>query len=83
MKHAIVFPLVVLVTTVVVVAQDPDPVTISPNMHSEYLGTFEVATMSEILTREVPRVLEGIVTYTAPRNAVKLYRVTYSSVVPE
>jgi len=65
------------------VAQDKAPVKVSPDVQYQYLGTFDVATMSDILTKEVPQVLGDKVAYTAPRNAVKLYRVIYNSVVPE
>lgn len=83
MKRCLLVLSCFLIHPVFVVAQDKDPVTISPDVQYQYLGTLDVATMSDILTKEVPRILGGEVAYTAPKNAVKLYRVTYNSVVPE
>ena len=49
----------------------------------EFIGRWDTDKLNKILTEDTPKFFGVNVTYTAARNAVKLYRVTYSSVVPE
>lgn len=58
-------------------------ISITPDIRYQYIGTYDVARLTAILNKEVPEIIEDKVTYTAPTNAVKLYRVEYNSVVPE
>jgi pimeloyl-ACP methyl ester carboxylesterase len=83
MKRCLPLIAFLLTNPVPAIAQDKAAVQVSPDVQYQYLGTFDTATMSDILNEEVPRILGDKVAYTAPRNAVKLYRVVYNSVVPE
>jgi pimeloyl-ACP methyl ester carboxylesterase len=56
---------------------------VSPTISYQYIGTYDVAKLTSILNKEVPEIIEDKVKYTSPKNAVKLYRVEYMSVVPE
>lgn len=47
------------------------------------IGRWETARLNRILTVDIPAFSGVNVTYTPARNAVRLYRVTYPSVVPE
>ena len=49
----------------------------------ELIARYDVAHLDAILAEEVPRAVESKVAFTPARNAVRLYRVTYPSVVPE
>jgi pimeloyl-ACP methyl ester carboxylesterase len=65
------------------VAQDKGAVRVTSDVQYEYLDRWDVERLNEILTVDTPKFAGIPVTYSAARNAVKLYRVTYSSVVPE
>ncbi|MDQ0436986.1 pimeloyl-ACP methyl ester carboxylesterase [Kaistia dalseonensis] len=49
----------------------------------ELIGRWDVDKLNQILTVDAPKFFAISVPYTPARNAVRLYRVTYSSVVPE
>ena len=49
----------------------------------QYLGRWDVDKLNQILKTEPPKFFGVDATYTPARNAVKLYRITYASVVPE
>ena len=49
----------------------------------EYLETWDVDRLNAVLTTQIPDFAKITVAYTPARNAVKLYRVTYPSVIPE
>ncbi len=55
----------------------------TPSIRYQYIGTYDVGKLNTILNKEVPSIIESKVNYTAAKNAVKLYRVEYKSVVPE
>lgn len=64
-------------------AQPAGPIQVSSGVRYELLARWDVDRLNKILTEEMP-VFAGIpVNYTPARNAVKLYRVSYPSVVPE
>ena len=65
------------------VAQDKGPVSVASGVQYEFIGRWDTDRLNKILTEDTPKFFGVNVTYTAARNAVKLYRVTYSSVVPE
>ncbi len=58
-------------------------VSITPSIRYQYIGTYDINRLNNIQNIEVPEAIEKKVDYTAPKNAVKLYRVEYSSVIPE
>jgi pimeloyl-ACP methyl ester carboxylesterase len=64
-------------------AQDRALVRVTSDVQYEYLDRWDVDRLNKILTVDTPKFAGIPVTYTAARNAVKLYRVTYTSVVPE
>ena len=50
----------------------------------EQIGTYSVARLNEILTKEVPAQLSDYpVNYEPARASMRLYRITYRSVIPE
>lgn len=59
------------------------PVRIASGVQYEPLGRWDVDKLNRILTVDTPRFAGVDVQYTPARNAVRLYRVTYPSVVPE
>ena len=64
-------------------AQSNNFIDVTPGIRYQYIGTYDVALLNNILNKEVPAVIETKVNYTPAKNAVKLYRVHYKSVVPE
>ena len=65
------------------IAQDKAAVRVTSDVSYEYLDRWDVERLNKILTVDTPKFAGIPVTYSAARHAVKLYRVTYSSVVPE
>lgn len=49
----------------------------------ELIGRWDADRLNRILTVDTPKFFGTTIAYTPARNAVKLYRVTYSSVIPE
>jgi len=64
-------------------AQDSGPVRVSSGVHYEMIGRWDADELNKVLTDEAPKFFGVSVKYSPARNAVKLYRVTYNSVVPE
>ncbi len=64
-------------------AQQTAPIQIASGVQYEFIGRWDTDKLNEVLTRDTPKLFDVSVNYTAAKNAVKLYRVTYSSVVPE
>lgn len=64
-------------------AAENDPVQLSPAIKYEYLALWDVDKLNKILTTDTPAFSGIDVTYTPARNAVRLYRITYDSVIPE
>ena len=83
MKKIILFLIVSLFVVNFSHAQNKDFVVVSPTVRYQYIGTYDVTKLNNILNKDVPAIIEAKVSFTAAKNAVKLYRVEYSSVVPE
>lgn len=64
-------------------ARQQAPVAISSGVQYELIGRWDVARLNGILSADTPKFAGVTVSYTPARNAVKLYRVSYPSVVPE
>ena len=64
-------------------AQERGPVRIAPGIQYELLDRWDIDRLNRILQVDTPKFADLPVTYSPARNAVRLYRVTYSSVVPE
>ncbi|NPV24373.1 alpha/beta hydrolase family protein [Bradyrhizobium aeschynomenes] len=64
-------------------AQDTAAVRVTSDVSYEYLARWDVERLNKILTVDTPKFAGITVSYTPARNAVRLYRVTYASVVPE
>ena len=65
------------------VAQDKGAVSVASGVQYEFIGRWDADKLNTILTEDTPKFFGVTVKYTAARNAVNLYRVTYASVVPE
>jgi hypothetical protein len=59
------------------------PVQVSSGISYMFIGRWDVDRLNQILTADTPKFFGVNVAYTPARNAVKLYRVTYASVIPE
>ena len=64
-------------------AQDSGPVQLAAGVQYKYLGRWDTDRLNTILNVDTPKFAGISVSYTPARNAVRLYRVTYSSVIPE
>lgn len=64
-------------------AVEAAPVNVSSGVSYELIGRWDIEKLNQILTVDAPKFFTVSVPYTPARNAVRLYRVTYSSVVPE
>lgn len=64
-------------------AQQSGPIPVSSGVSYELIARWDADKLNRILTTDTPAFFGVPVNYTPARNAVKLYRVTYSSVVPE
>ena len=64
-------------------AQERGPVRVASGVQYEFLARWDVDRLNRILTTDTPKFAGISVTYSPARNAVRLYRVRYSSVVPE
>jgi len=64
-------------------AQDKAVMPVSAGVTYEFLGRWDVDRLNRILEVATPQFSGVPVTYTPARNAVRLYRVIYPSVIPE
>ena len=64
-------------------AQPAGPVAVASGVTYEFLARWDVDRLNQILTTDTPAFAGIPVSYSPARNAVKLYRVRYPSVVPE
>ena len=64
-------------------AQDRGQVTVAADIKYEFLARWDIERLNRILQVDTPRFAGIPVTYTPARNAVRLYRITYPSVIPE
>jgi pimeloyl-ACP methyl ester carboxylesterase len=64
-------------------AQGAGAVQVSSGVQYELIGRWDADRLNKVLSDETPKFFGVTVKYTAATNAVKLYRVTYNSVVPE
>nr|WP_047573950.1 prolyl oligopeptidase family serine peptidase [Methylobacterium sp. ZNC0032] len=67
----------------IALAQTTGPVAVVSGVTYEFLARWDVDKLNRILTTDTPAFAGIPVSYTPARNAVKLYRVRYPSVVPE
>ncbi len=61
----------------------PAVVPVASGVQYEFIGRWDVDRLNQILTKDTPAFTGFPVTYPPARNAVKMYRVTYPSVIPE
>ena len=64
-------------------AQNSAAVQVASGVSYELIGRWDADKLNKVLTDDTPKFFGVDVKYTPATNAVKLYRVTYSSVVPE
>jgi hypothetical protein len=65
------------------IAQNDRAIPVASGVSYEFLARWDVDRLNRILQVDTPRFAGVSVTYGPARNAVRLYRVTYRSVVPE
>lgn len=80
---AVVFCGAALVASFSAQAQATGPVRVTSDLQYEFLERWDLERLNRILETDTPAFTGLPVTYTPARDAVSLYRVTYSSVVPE
>lgn len=80
---SLVFLSGMLLHTPQVRAQESGTVQVSSGVSYQFLGRWDAAKLNQVLKVDAPKFFDVNVTYTPAVNAVKLYRVTYSSVIPE
>ncbi len=59
------------------------PVQVAAGVQYEFLARWDVDRLNKILKTDTPAFTGVDITYTPARNAVRLYRITYNSVIPE
>lgn len=59
------------------------PIQVSAGVSYELIGNWDTAKLNRILKVDTPKFFGVTVTYTPAQSGVKLYRVTYPSVIPE
>ncbi|MEO6909862.1 MAG: prolyl oligopeptidase family serine peptidase, partial [Edaphobacter sp.] len=64
-------------------AQDASPIQITSGVSYTFIGRWDADKLNHVLQVDAPKFFGVDVQYTPARNAVKLYRVTYNSVIPE
>lgn len=64
-------------------AQDSGPVRVTSDVSYEFLARWDTDRLNQILTVDTPKFSGIPVSYSPARNPVRLYRITYASVVPE
>lgn len=64
-------------------SEDTTPIQVAAGVQYEFIGRYDIDRLNQILTKDTPAFTHVPVTYTPARNAVKMYRVTYPSVIPE
>jgi pimeloyl-ACP methyl ester carboxylesterase len=69
--------------TAPVFAQQSAPVQVTSGVKYELLARWDVDRLNKILKTDTPAFAGITVAYTPARNAVRLYRITYDSVIPE
>lgn len=87
-RRGIVAPFALLFSLIVLAvaparAQETGAVTVAGGVRYEFLERWDVARLNEVLTKDIPAFAGIGVSYTPAKNAVKLYRVTYPSLIPE
>lgn len=75
--------LLIMCAALPVSAQEHGAVRVSPGVQYEFIGRWDAQRLNRILQVDTPAFAGVPVTYTPARHAVRLYRVTYDSVVPE
>jgi pimeloyl-ACP methyl ester carboxylesterase len=60
-----------------------ESLSISNAVYYELIGRYDIARLNHILNIEIPAATGTKENYTPAKNAVKLYRITYPSVIPE
>jgi pimeloyl-ACP methyl ester carboxylesterase len=64
-------------------AEDNAAIQITSGVQYEFLERWDIDRLNQILQTETPKFFGIPISYSPARNAVRLYRVTYTSVIPE
>lgn len=74
----------IVFTSITVFSQGKmESLSISNAVYYELIGRYDIARLNHILNVEIPAATGTKENYTPAKNAVKLYRITYPSVIPE
>lgn len=65
------------------VAQDTGSIPVGSGVSYTALGRWDAARLNQVLTVDAPKFFSTAITATPARHGVKLYRITYHSVIPE
>ncbi len=80
---AIAASMILMLAGPVLAAAEPSAIAVPAGVSYELIGRWDTDKLNQILTVDTPKFFNIAVSYTPAKNAVRLYRVTYSSVVPE
>jgi pimeloyl-ACP methyl ester carboxylesterase len=86
MKHftkLVLFFLLAPITHFVNAQNKMETLSISNAVYYELIGRYDITRLNHILNVEIPAATGTKENYTQAKNAVKLYRITYPSVIPE
>lgn len=72
-----------IVAPTMAAAQGKAAIAVTSDIRYELIGRWDAARLNQILTVGSPKFFGVTVPYTPARNAVRLYRITYPSVIPE
>jgi dienelactone hydrolase len=84
MTKTLVFLAALFYSTYNLMAQQKNDVThLTPTLSYEYIGSYSIDRLNKIANEEANEFSKYKVTFGKATNAVKLYRLTYASVIPE
>ena len=83
MKKVTLFLAFFLITQFISAQNKMESLSISNAVYYELIGRYDIARLNHILNVEIPAATGTKENYTPAKNAVKLYRITYPSVIPE
>lgn len=80
---ALFFSFVMLLSITASQAQDAQPTEVGTGIKYQLIGRWDQAKLNQILQKDTPEFAGIEIKYSPATNAVKLYRITYPSVIPE
>ncbi|MBL6456584.1 hypothetical protein JMJ55_14715 [Belnapia sp. T6] len=83
LRRSVAMAALLLIAVAPALAQEGGRIQVASGVQYEFLERWDTDRLNRILTVSTPEFAGIPVTYSAARNAVRLYRVTYASVIPE